>query len=118
MPSSVCIEEMAMLFSNVIHDDGTSTQVPFTAEEEAAFWARQAAAELPPPVSPREALRLAWVSLPVAVRAQFSALYAAVNLALDQDDKELAAYLVGQAAVPEELQAAKDQLLGLVQNCP
>ena len=71
---------------------------------------------VPVPPSPREALRLSWMEQPVAIRAQFSSVYAAVNLALDQGDKELAVYLVNAAQVPPELEATKAQLLTLTEN--
>jgi hypothetical protein len=77
-----------------------------------------APAATPVQPSPRESLRLAWIAQPVAIRAAFAATYAAVNLALDQGDNELAVYLVGAAAVPPELEAAKVGLLQLVEAVP
>ena len=83
------------------------------------FTLADSAPDMPPPaVSPREALRLAWQSLPVSARAQFSTTYSAVSLALDQGDKELAVYLVTAAQVPQELEAVKAGLLAAVEGIP
>lgn len=69
----------------------------------------------PPQPSPREAMRLQWITLPVAVRAAFANSYAQVNIALDQGDKELALYIIDMTVVPPELEPMKAQLRAMTE---
>lgn len=57
------------------------------------------------------ALRELFTSQTVAVRYQFSAAMAQVATALEQDDTELAQYIITQTAVPTELESVKTLML-------
>lgn len=59
-------------------------------------------------------LQATWLALPLEVRAGFAPIRAAVYVAIDDGDFELAHSLVVGAVVPPELEATKQTLLGFL----
>ena len=67
-------------------------------------------------INPLEQLKELFKNLPVEVRASFSPIRSQVLAALNENDFELALYLINQVSVPTELQATKDQMITLIES--
>jgi len=91
-----------------------SLDLTYTVEEQAASYQRVVTLAPVPASSPlnwKAQLTEQWKALPLLVRADFAPIRAAVFVAIDDGDFELARHLVGTALVPEELEPVRHGLL-------